>query len=53
MNEAIEKFDKFKNKWSVKYPKPLCNMMKNLGSLLKNYEYPEPIRISIHSTNII
>jgi putative transposase len=28
-------------------------MEKNLGSLLKYYEYPESIRRSIHSTNII
>ncbi len=28
-------------------------MEKNLNALLKYYDYPEPIRKSIHSTNLI
>jgi putative transposase len=51
--DAIDQFNEFKNKWSSKYPRPLYNMEKNLNVLLKYYEYPESIRRSIHSTNLI
>ncbi|WP_161952128.1 transposase [Thermoplasma sp. Kam2015] len=49
----MNKFTAFNNKWSLKYPKPVYNMEKNLSILLKYYDYPEPIRRSIHSTNIM
>ena len=52
-DEAIDQFNAFKDKWSSKYPKPVYNMEKNLRILLKYYDYPEPIRRSIHSTNLI
>lgn len=52
-DEAIRKFDELKDKWSSKYSKPVYNMEKNLGSILKYYKYAVPIRRSIHSTNII
>ncbi len=51
--EALNQFNEFKNKWSSKYPKPVYNMEKNLGTLLKYHDYPESIRRSIHSTNLI
>jgi len=51
--EAMKRFREFSDRWSGMYPRPLYNMEKNLGSLLKYYEYPEPIRRSIHSTNPI
>jgi len=51
--EAMKRFSEFSDRWSEMYPRPLYNMEKNLGSLLKYYEYPEPIRRSIHSTNLI
>ncbi|MCY0852411.1 MAG: transposase [Thermoplasma acidophilum] len=51
--EAIKRFDEFKSKWSSKHPKAVYSMEKNLTSLLKYYEYPESVRRSIHSMNII
>ena len=51
--EALKQFTEFRNKWSSKYPRPVYNMEKNLGILLKYYDYPESIRRSIHSSNII
>lgn len=38
---------------SQKYPNLVYHIEKYLRSLLKYYEYPEPIRRSILSTNII
>ena len=51
--EALNQFTVFRNKWSSKYPKPVHNMEKSLGILLKYHDYPESIRRSIHSTNLI
>ena len=51
--DAIDQFNAFKNKWSSRYPRPVYNMEKNLGILLRYYDYPESIRRSIHSTNLI
>ena len=46
--DALDQFNAFKDKWSSKYPRPVYNMEKNLSILLKYYDYPEPIRRSIH-----
>ena len=51
--EALNQFTEFKSKWSSKYQKPVYNMEKNLGILLKYYDYPESLGRSIHSTNLI
>ena len=51
--EALNQFNEFKNKRSSRYPRPLYNMEKNLGILLRYYDYPESIRKSIHSTSLI
>ncbi|HLH86781.1 MAG TPA: IS256 family transposase, partial [Thermoplasmataceae archaeon] len=51
--EALDRFNAFRDKWSSKYPRPVYNMEKSLGILLKYHDYPEPIRRSIHSTNLI
>ena len=51
--EAMKHFTEFKNKCSPKYPRPVYNMEKNLSTLIKYYDYPESIRRSIHSTNLI
>ena len=51
--EALNQFTVFRNKWSSKYPKPVHNMEKSRGILLKYHDYPESIRRSIHSTNLI
>ena len=52
-DEAIDQFNAFKDKWSSKYPRPVYNMERNLGILLKYYDYPESTRRSIHSANLI
>jgi len=49
----MKRFREFSDRWSEMYPRPSYNMEENLGSLLKYYEYPEPIYRSIHSTNLI
>ncbi len=41
------------NSVSDEYPGPLYNMEKNLNVLLRYHDYPESIRRSIHSTNLI
>ena len=51
--EAIIKFNDFKNKWESKYPKVIYNTEKNLGKLLRFYNYPVNIRKSLKSTNAI
>ena len=51
--DAIDQFTEFKNKWSAKYQKPVYNMERNLGILLKYYYYSESNRRSIHSTKLI
>ena len=51
--EAIIKFNDFKNKWESKYPKVIYNTEKNLGKLLRFYNYPVSIRRSLKSTNAI
>ena len=51
--EALNQFNAFRDKWSSKYPRPVYNMEKNLSILFRYHDYPEPIRRSIHSTNLI
>ncbi len=51
--EAIIKFNDFKYKWESKYPKVIYNTEKNLGKLLRFYNYPVNIRKSLKSTNAI
>ena len=51
--EAIIKFNDFKYKWENKYPKVIYNTEKNLGKLLRFYNYPPSIRRSLKSTNVM
>ena len=51
--EAIIKFNDFKNKWNSRYPNAIYNTEIKLGSLLRFYDYPLKIRNSLKSTNII
>ncbi|HLH86614.1 MAG TPA: transposase, partial [Thermoplasmataceae archaeon] len=51
--EALNQFNEFRSKWSSKYPRPVYNMEKNLSILFRYCDYPESIRRSIHSTNLI
>ena len=52
-DSAMNRFNQFKNKWSSKYPKPVYNMEKKLGYLFTYFQYPDSIRRSLHSSNII
>ncbi|WMT50366.1 MAG: transposase [Thermoplasmatales archaeon] len=52
-DSAIERFTHFKNKWSSKYPRPVYNMERKLGYLFTYFQYPESIRRSLYSSNII
>ena len=51
--EAIIRFNDFKYKWENRYPKVIYNTEKNLGKLLRFYNYPVNIRRSLKSTNAI
>ena len=51
--EAIIRFNEFKNKWERKYPNVIYNTEIKLGHLLRFYDYPLKIRNSLKSTNII
>ena len=51
--EAIKRFNEFKNIWENKYPKQVYNLERKLNYLFTYFQYPEPIRRSIHSNNII
>jgi len=50
--EAIKRFNEFKSIWEGKYPKQVYNLERKLNYLFTYFQYPKPIRISIHS-NII
>jgi Transposase and inactivated derivatives len=50
--EAIKRFNEFKSIWENKYPKQVYNLERKLNYLFTYFQYPEPIRRSIHS-NII
>ena len=52
-DSAMERFNHFKNKWSSKYPRPVYNMERKLGYLFTYFQYPESIRRSLYSSNII
>ena len=52
-DSAINRFNQFKDKWSSKYPRPVYNMERKLEYLFTYFQYPESIRRSLHSSNII
>ncbi|MDD4244215.1 MAG: IS256 family transposase, partial [Bacilli bacterium] len=51
-DKASKILDEFLNKWQVRYPKVYDMLIKN-QYLLTFYDYPEAIRSSIYSTNLI
>ena len=51
-DKASKILDEFLNKWQVRYPKVSDMLIKN-QYLLTFYDYPEAIRSSIYSTNLI
>jgi putative transposase len=52
-DSAIDKFNRFKDKWSSRYPRPVYNMEKKLGYLFTYFNYSDAIRRALHSSNII
>ena len=51
--EAMKRFNEFKNIWEGKYPKQVYNLERKLNYLFTYFQYPKSIRRSIHSNNII
>lgn len=51
--DALLRLKEFKGKWDKKYPRPIYNLENKTNYLLTYYGYPQPIRRSIHSNNII
>ena len=52
-DEAVGKFNEFKNKWENRHPNIIYNTEIKLGELLRFYDYPLRIRNLLKSTNII
>ena len=52
-DSAIERFNRLKDKWSSKYPRPVYNLEKKLGYLFTYFQYPDSVKRSLHSSNII
>ena len=51
--DAVDRFNDFKIKWNNKYPDIVYNTEKSTGKLFRFYDYPENIRRSLKSTNVI
>jgi len=51
--EAMKRFNEFKSIWEGKYPKQVYNLERKLNYLFTYFQYPEQIRRSMHSNNII
>jgi putative transposase len=51
--DSLNRFKEFKSLWNNKYPKQVYNLERKLNYLFTYFEYPQPIRKSIHSNNII
>ncbi|MDA8142775.1 MAG: transposase, partial [Thermoplasmatales archaeon] len=51
--EALAKLTSFKDRWSKKYPRQIYNIEKKANYPFTYLQYPQAIRRSIHSNNII
>ncbi len=51
--EALRVFEKFKERWGLKYPKVVKSWEKELYKLLTFLKYPESIQRVIYTTNLI
>jgi putative transposase len=51
--EALRGFEKFKEKWKLKYPKVVKSWEQELYKLLTFLKYPESIQRVIYTTNLI
>ena len=52
LEEALKQFQEFKEAWGSKYPRVIA-MLEDNRNLFTYYEFPEEIRSSIYTTNII
>lgn len=50
---ALAAFDTVKARWGKKYPKEIQSWEEQLSTLLTFYNYPDPIRIAIYTSNPI
>ena len=51
--DALSRLSMFKVQWSRKYPRQIYNLEKKVNYLFTYFQYPQAIRRSIHSNNII
>ncbi|MUT66967.1 IS256 family transposase [Paenibacillus sp. NEAU-GSW1] len=51
--DADKQFYRFEAKWEKRYPKEIASWRDDLPVLLTFYKYPEDIRKSIYTTNVI
>ena len=52
LNTALEELESFCDKWKRKYPRVIESLKRN-KNLFTYYSYPECIRSSIYTTNLI
>ena len=52
LNRALEELESFCDKWKRKYPR-VIDSLKNNKNLFTYYSYPECVRSSIYTTNLI
>ena len=51
--DALMKLEQFKSQWNKKYPRQVYNLERKVNYLFTYFSYPQAIRRSIHSNNII
>ena len=51
--DALARLSLFKAQWSKKYPRQICNLEKKVNYLFTYFSYPQSVRRSLHSNNII
>jgi putative transposase len=51
--EAILRLEQFKSQWNRKYPRHIYDLEQKTNYLFTYFQYPQAIRRSIHSNNII
>ncbi len=51
--EALLRLNEFKDQWNKKYPRLVYNLENKVNYLFTYFQFPQPIRRSIHSNNII
>lgn len=51
--EALEAFRRFRERWRRQYPRVVSRWENHLGSLLAYFAYPETLRKTLRSTNLL